>query len=1254
MKRLLKMIVVLTICISMVIFPVDFGYADESTGIDLSLHIASSAEVTIDSGDLTEQEQPSVRLSGSAVEVEWVQTIQETSRSDEYKITAVTPGEAEVIFFNEETEEIYAKYTVVVTDHDYEITGVTEADCQSYSVTTYTCSVCGESYSKEGDELGDHSYGDWQTTQESTCTESGSKERVCSVCCETETEEIEALGHNIIKVEAKNPTELKEGNIEYWVCDRCGICFADENGEQEISADSVVIPKIEPEYTELSWSIEDGVLTVSGEGWMQDFDTASASPWYSQRDSITKIVVSEGLTHIGDRAFYQCSNVTEVEIASSVKSIGMWAFFSNSSLNEIVIPEFVEDLGSSSFRACSSLEKIIFEGNAPSLGTNVFLDTSGNLVIHFYENTICLDGDAWSGLTISVEHKYGGVEITKEPSCIEDGEQQAACLICGEMVIENIPALGHDYIDGYCTRCGDREILQSGSCGTSVKYIIYGDGEMVISGNGNTYSWSNYKRVPWYSLRESIKTVFIDSDVTSIGRCAFAGCTKLTGVYINNIAAWCRMTFIDVDSNPLQYAHHLYLNGEEVVDLKIPESITNINSFAFHGCGSLTSITIPDSVTSIGQYSFYGCSSLTSITIPDSVTSIGTSAFCDCCSLNSITIPESVTSIEDGAFSGCSSITNITIPEGIVNIGSWTFSGCSSITSFIIPESVTSIGDYAFRYCSSLTCMSIPEGVSSIGFSAFEGCNHLTTITIPFIGQSKTANTFLGYIFGASSSGKNSSYVPRSLKEVIIKGDLASIEEYAFSGCDNITRIVLPESNKNICRYAFYKCSNLSSLTIPEGVTSIGQYAFMGCNSLTVLSIPKSMTIIGAYTFCCCNGLANIIIPDSVTIIEDGAFHKCVNLKSITIPDSVTNIGQFSFYDCSRLTSIAIPDCVTNIGAGAFSGCSSLTNITIPDSVTIIEACTFEDCGNLTSITIPDSVTSIGASAFNGCNSITNIAIPESVMSIEGSAFRNCSKLTSITIPASVTSLEKNAISSSTKNIYVIKGSTADTVLKGDSRVKYVTKSGEHYVYETVKNKATLTANGAIGRKCTVCGKALSDKTIYYPKTVKLSATSYTYDGKVKKPTVSVKDSNGKTVASSNYAVTYASGRKNVGTYKVTIKFKGNYSGTKTLTFKINPKGTTLKTLTATSKGFKATWNKQATKMSTSYITGYQIQYSTSSTFASGNKTVTVSKYSTVSKTISKLKAKKKYYVRIRTYKTVSGTKYYSPWSAKKYVTTKA
>ncbi len=195
--------------------------------------------------------------------------------------------------------------------------------------------------------------------------------------------------------------------------------------------------------------------------------------------------------------------------------------------------------------------------------------------------------------------------------------------------------------------------------------------------------------------------------------------------------------------------------------------------------------------------------------------------------------------------------------------------------------------------------------------------------------------------------------------------------------------------------------------------------------------------------------------------------------------------------------------------------------------------------------------------------------------------------------------------------------------------------------YKTTTTKATLKKSGKIVRKCSVCGKSTTT-AIKYVKTIKLSATSYTYDGKVKKPSVTVKDSAGKTVSKSNYTVTYAGGLKNVGTYKVTVKFKGNYSGTKTLYFTINPAKTTVSKLTVNKNDIKVTITKKSAQ-----VTGYQIQYATSQTFKSA-KTKTITSYKTTTATLNGLKPKKTYYVRVRTYKTVGGKKYYSAWSASK------
>ena len=182
--------------------------------------------------------------------------------------------------------------------------------------------------------------------------------------------------------------------------------------------------------------------------------------------------------------------------------------------------------------------------------------------------------------------------------------------------------------------------------------------------------------------------------------------------------------------------------------------------------------------------------------------------------------------------------------------------------------------------------------------------------------------------------------------------------------------------------------------------------------------------------------------------------------------------------------------------------------------------------------------------------------------------------------------------------------------------------------------------SGMASKKYKIAPKTITPAVTLTPATV-------IYNGKVRKPAVTVKS--GKTkFAASNYTVTYAAGRKNPGAYKITVKMKGNYSGTRTVSFKINPKGTALVSLTPASKKMIVKWKKQTTQ-----TTGYQIQYATDSKFTRNRKTVTVKGAAAVSKTITKLTGGKKYYVRIRTYKTVNKVNYYSPWSAVKAATVK-
>jgi len=297
----------------------------------------------------------------------------------------------------------------------------------------------------------------------------------------------------------------------------------------------------------------------------------------------------------------------------------------------------------------------------------------------------------------------------------------------------------------------------------------------------------------------------------------------------------------------------------------------------------------------------------------------------------------------------------------------------------------------AFANCSNLVSIEIPTSVTSIDCGVFYDCNSLTSITLPFVGASKdcTENTIFGYIFGAYDHSDNSSYVPSSLKNVIIKGG-TYIADYAFSNCSNLTSIEIPTSVTSIGNGAFHNCSSLTSIEIPTGVTSIGNEAFYGCSHLVSIEIPANVTVIGTRAFEYCYSLIEVINKSSLYITKGSDSYGYIAAQALEVhrgESKLVNINDYLFYTYDGVNYLV-----------GYSGYD--TKLILPESYNgeeyVINYYAFYKCTNITSVEIPESVISIGSRAFYHCESLTSIIITENDISIGSYAFYGCSSLKSM------------------------------------------------------------------------------------------------------------------------------------------------------------------------------------------------------------------------------------------------------------------
>ncbi len=534
----------------------------------------------------------------------------------------------------------------------------------------------------------------------------------------------------------------------------------------------------------------------------------------------------------------------------------------------------------------------------------------------------------------------------------------------------------------------------------------------------------------------------------------------------------------------LNYSSNNYLGltsttiPEKVTYNEVEYAVTGISDNAFYSCSKLTSVVIPNSVSKISSFAFYGCRSLTSVKIPNSVVSIGRSAFYDCNKLHfneynnacylgndenqyrvlikaksaditSCEINNNCFIISPLAFSECVGLTSITISNSVAGIGESAFSSCIALTSVVIPNSVIGIGLHAFDNCSSLTSITIPNSVTGIANDAFSGCCSLTTINIESDANISNSNLCftkdnISYkvldkntVVVVSNSNSGKVVIP----ENVTVGNTFTVSEIsanAFSGCDGLTSVTIPNSVTSIGDYAFEGCNGLTSVNIPNSVTSIGAYAFRGCEDLLFVTIPKSVTHIGRQAFNSISGgdriSSNTIICCEVGSLPSswykghynstswnsgiGLVYWNVKMAKITndfvytvINDSVApyQVGIIKYIGDSVSVNVSSKDSldgkeyeVVSITKDAFKGYDKLVYTAFDNAfyigneenpyLILITAKNKE----IESCEINNKCRFIYDEALSGCTNISEITIPESIISIGYNAFSENREMKSV------------------------------------------------------------------------------------------------------------------------------------------------------------------------------------------------------------------------------------------------------------------
>ena len=784
--------------------------------------------------------------------------------------------------------------------------------------------------------------------------------------------------------------------------------------------------------------------------------------------SIGKVIVPEGATEIGERAFAN-SSLTEINLPDTLTSIADTAF---EGLTDVTVTAnegswaygWATDKGYITASGFDLASLFVDAGRIVKRNGSAYWEAVPGTSNSSRAVGLEVDGD-WS---MSTDESWISIELTQPEDHIfnvsfkenRTGAKRTGTIrIATEtdaknLTVEQLPYLEARVVspealarDGkYEAYYDEEQDMFIDPKDGDYPVLSFGDIEVVYDADAGTRVAGFYFNTPTWE--EGGQQYVGDSLRVSDTIPRYALVAGATGSqWLHTIS----LDLTDEEGNEYstRYAFYVFGDSDWIAGYAIDEDsgeVLGVKIMGYAYAVEDAELAIPDTlwgdpVVQIGVRAFMENGYLTSVVIPNTVTSIEYEAFAYCENLTSVTLPESVTYIDDSAFDQCPKLKEINAVEGSYAYDWAMDHGLISREEPAILESAHPYAagtdeEWTYQYDGSAYGLKVTFSELT---SFCPNSDDMLVITdangeeIAYTGYKLTGRSmflpgtsFHLQLYTENEEGRYFGFRITAIEPLTEAEYKAQKNDFQFGtrtradgtlrivycagSADDSTELAVPETigGRTVTAIgdgAFDNCGNLTAITLPDSITSIGKDAFATCSGLVSINLPDGISSIEAGTFSGCTDLTALTIPNGVTFIGDSAFAYCSSLTSLTIPEGVSAILPETFYGCSGLTNLVLPSSITSIGHHAFSACSGLTTLTIPDGVKSIDGDAFSGCEGLTSIVLPDSVETIGEYLFEDCTSLTDVTLPKGLLAVSNYAFYGCSSLTNVQIPDTVTSV---------------------------------------------------------------------------------------------------------------------------------------------------------------------------------------------------------------------------------------------------------